>query len=376
MKYFRNLPIPFTYIFVAFLLLSMIGGLRSYAAAAYWGMEFSQKDLICKMAVPFFNYMPWAFLSPLVYWIQTRFPFNGMGLSRAILFHLTVSVLVAIFHEYFSTFLFNTSALFVTYFEGNEVEYTPWGIALGSLARFMEYWVIAAVFLAVDYYQKYRDHQYQLASMQKKLVTSQLNALRMQLHPHFLFNTLNTISALMEKNVEEGQKVIAHLGDLLRKFLDRDQQDLITLKEEMDYLKSYLTIEKIRFSDRLNIEYIIPPEAESIKVPNLMLQPLVENALKHGLASEKDLINIKITGQILDNHLELCVEDTGIGIEDVDQIKTKWGVGLNNLTSRLEMLYPNNYSFNIESVKNQGTKIKIQIPINYNGHAKDQDSHH
>ena len=235
MKYFRNLPIPFIYVFSATLIISVVAALRWYVMAIGSNKPFTEVDLTMHVASPFYNFMLWAFLSPMVYWALTKYSFHQISKVRLRFFHLMISVGFALFHEYLSTMLFNLSTLFVPAFEGLAVGYKPVSIMLGALTRFIEYWILAAAFLAIDYYKKFRENQLQLSAMQNKLVTTQLNTLRSQLHPHFLFNTLNTISALMEKNVEEGQKVIAHLGDLLRKFLDRDQQDLITLKEEMDY---------------------------------------------------------------------------------------------------------------------------------------------
>jgi len=370
-RYFRNVPIPFLYIFLAALTISVISATSNYALTnAYPGLD--PKLALVRIVSPFYNYMLWAFLTPIVFWNLMRFSLENSTVRLFLITHLPLSILVAVGHELFSTSLFNMSTMVVPALIGCDVAMTPLGLVFGGLVRFFEYWLIAVVFMAISYYKKYKDNQYQLSQMQSKLATSQLKALRMQLHPHFLFNTLNTVSALMERNVEEAQKVVTNLGDLLRKFLDRNQKHLIPLSEELEYLRNYLEIEKMRFADRLKVNYEIPQETRSIMVPNLLLQPLAENVIKHGLNSDKDEIIIKIKSKISGQQLELSVQDDGKGIEDIEQVMARPGVGLNNLKSRLNVLYKNQYKFELDSKIDQGTKVTIHIPlkIHENGFAK------
>src|SRR5262249_13687456 len=152
--------------------------------------------------------------------------------------------------------------------------------------------------------------------LETRLAQAQLEALKMQLHPHFLFNTLNSISALLHKDVETADKIIARLGDFLRMTLRKFTPQEITVAQELGFLKCYLDIERIRFHDRLTVEMQIQPEAEGAQVPNLLLQPIVENAIRHGISATSSPGKLTIRAACSDGKLRIQVKDNGPGLKN------------------------------------------------------------
>jgi two-component system, LytTR family, sensor kinase len=250
-------------------------------------------------------------------------------------------------------------------FEGSEFNllsgHSLSSILSGTFSGFIIYWVIASIFFSINYYKRFHEQKVKLVKMENDLNNAELSALKMQLNPHFLFNTLHTISSLMGKN-DEGQKVLSRLGLLLRSMLEENQNHTVTLKDEINYIQSYLYIEEIRFQDRLKIFYEIAEDTEDFLVPNLILQPLVENAIKHGFSKQIDGGQIKITSKIKKDMLALSVEDDGKGasIEPM-QILENPGIGIKNIHERLKHMYKENFQFIFES--ENGFTARILIPI-------------
>ena len=236
-------------------------------------------------------------------------------------------------------------------------------IPVAMVSRFIEYWIIVGVIFAFEYYRKYRENQLELVRTENELNNAQLNALKMQLHPHFLFNTFNTISALMDSNVNQAQKVLARLGDLMRTILDQNQKNDITLEEEINYSRNYLEIEHVRFNDRLKINYNIDPETLMARVPNLILQPLVENAVKHGISNKADGGMILVKSRKVGGRVQIIVEDDGLGYSHADKVMENPGIGLQNTFERLDKFYNNDFSLKIECEKNKGFKVIVEVPL-------------
>jgi LytS/YehU family sensor histidine kinase len=196
--------------------------------------------------------------------------------------------------------------------------------------------------------------------LETELARAQLQALRTQLQPHFLFNTLHAISSLMDEDVRAARRMIARLADLLRTTLDtRDQQE-VTLLRELETLQLYLDIERERFSDRLRVDLMVHPETLEARVPNLMLQPLVENAIRHGIAPLHAGGQITVSAARDEESLVLSVEDDGAG---AGAGQPPEGVGLRNTRARLARLYPNSHELRIERPSEGGFRIQIIIPF-------------
>src|SRR4029079_2186861 len=174
-----------------------------------------------------------------------------------------------------------------------------------------------------------------------------LQALKMQLHPHFLFNTLNSISALLDEDVDAADQMLARLGDLLRMTLENSGAQEITLQEELEFLRCYLEIEQVRFNDRLTVDMKIEPATLDAQVPNLILQPIVENAIKHGIVSRIAPGRIEISAIRYGGSLKLQVRDNGPGLHpgEASSGRVKEGLGLANTRARLEQRYRHDHRF-------------------------------
>lgn len=234
---------------------------------------------------------------------------------------------------------------------------------VGWVSALLELTTIVGAFCAIDFYQRFRHQQLEVAEARRQLSESQLSALRMQLHPHFLFNALHSISALMEENVEEAQGVLARLGSLLRRMLESDQEPKIPLSQELDYLRNYLDIERIRFKDRLTVRYDFIPESLDALVPNLILQPLVENAIKHGFSRKIECGVIELSGMIVGDTLSLVVRDDGEGFADLDPLAQSPGIGLRNVHDRLARYFGDEGKLVVDSPGGKGCVARIELPL-------------
>jgi two-component system LytT family sensor kinase len=230
---------------------------------------------------------------------------------------------------------------------------------------YLMYWMIVAVIFTFDYYKKFNENRLIASQLQSKLSVAELNMLKMQIHPHFLFNTLNTISALVHKDPDDADKMISRLSDLLRTSLDYSGKHFVTLREETEFLNLYLEIQKVRFKERLKVFINFDPASLDILVPAIILQPIVENSIKHVLEKTKDVCEIKISSSVNYNILTLAVTDNGPGILESNYIN-KDGVGLSNIKSRLSQIYSNEQSLKIKNLENRGLLVSIEIPIQTN----------
>jgi sensor histidine kinase YesM len=196
------------------------------------------------------------------------------------------------------------------------------------------------------------------------LTLAQLQALKMQLNPHFLFNTLHSISALIHKDPKIADRMIARLGDFLRLTLENEGAQDVSLQQELDFLRCYLEIEQIRFQDRLTVEMKIDPEARSLSVPNLILQPIVENAIRHGISPRSRPGVIDISAQRTNGMLHIEVKDNGLGLPDGTDARGPWkeGIGLSNTKARLQQRFGNAHSFYLNNAPDGGLVVTFEIP--------------
>jgi two-component system LytT family sensor kinase len=223
----------------------------------------------------------------------------------------------------------------------------------------------SALYFAFRYYrifQEVRESALKSAAMAHE---AQLKMLRYQLNPHFLFNTLNAISTLvLEKQTELANRMVTRLSSFLRYSLDNDPIKKVTLQQELAALQLYLDIEKVRFEDHLNLHIDVEKEAEEALIPSLLLQPLVENAIKYGIARSEEAGRLRIAARVFAGDLLLELSDDGPGVELVDgEIPDATGVGLRNTRERLRELYGGQHSFRLSKTDPHGLTIRIRIPF-------------
>jgi sensor histidine kinase YesM len=227
----------------------------------------------------------------------------------------------------------------------------------------------SSLYFGIKYYRMVQKQREQVLKAVSAAHEAQLKMLRYQLNPHFLFNTLNAISTLvLEGENDTANRMVSRLSTFLRHSLDRDPMQKISLKKEIEALKLYLTIENIRFEERLQVHIEIDPEAYAARVPSMILQPLIENAIKYAIHISENGGVINIAGIIRDDMLCLSVADNGPGIPDLDPGHTRKGkgVGLANIRERLQVLYGDRQQFRIENLNPNGLKVTICIPFERN----------
>ena len=228
--------------------------------------------------------------------------------------------------------------------------------------------LIVLILFAFNFYQKYRNQYNVSLELESRLTRSELQTLRMQLHPHFLFNALNTIAMMVRgKRGNQAVEMITGLSDLLRKTLSRQSEQFFPFTEELEILKKYLAIEQVRFKDKLTISFEIDPKSLNVNVPSLILQPIVENAFKYGISQSLEEGEINITSQIHGQFLHLTVTNTGPLLPHDWKLHQNMGIGLSNTEARLKQLYHENYRFQIDNMDDRGVWVEMRIPINTTG---------
>ena len=216
---------------------------------------------------------------------------------------------------------------------------------------------------ALSYYWRFRDREVQSAKLQMQIANSRLQALKSHLQPHFLFNTMHSISALMLTDVHSADKMMSRLSDLLRMSLENSEIQTTCLSRELEFAGSYLDIEKIRFEDRLNIVLDIAPETLDAQVPSLLLQPLVENAVRHGTSRLSAEGQIWIAASHDGNDLHLRVRDNGPGLTSAADASSGTGLGIRTTRERLRTLYGDNQSLELHAMPTGGVQVSVKIPF-------------
>lgn len=225
----------------------------------------------------------------------------------------------------------------------------------------MTYAAIVGLSYAIAYYGEAQARALKAAQLETSLVEARLKTLEAELHPHFLFNTLHAISALVHAKPDAADRMISRLSDLLRLTFDRSGAAGVPLKEELEFLHKYLEIEQIRFQDRLSVRFEIDPDTLDIEVPRLILQPLVENAIKHGIAPRTGRGLVEITARRQEHGVWIEVRDNGVGLSANARQRFDQGVGLSNTRARLECLYPDRHRLDF-SDGDEGFAVQMLIP--------------
>lgn len=298
----------------------------------------------------------WALLAPLMFWLVRRWPLGAGRWWRAVGIHVVAGAALA-------TIKWSLD-LGVTRLAG---WMSPMPVALPAYiyqfyANFITYWVIVAVAHAIDYGRRYRERQLRASQLEARLARVQLEVLRMQLQPHFLFNTLHAISTLMHRDAEAADRMLAQLGDLLRLTIDRIGVHEVALKEELEFLRSYLEIEQTRFEDRLQVVIDAEPETLGAYVPNLILQPLVENSIRHAIAPRTTPGRVEVQADRADGRLRLIVRDDGPGLSS-DAGAAREGLGLTNVRARLSQLYGSEQELRLANRTGGGLEVTLLLPF-------------
>ena len=307
-------------------------------------------------------YLP-ALMVPAIVWAARRFPLEAGRRVRAIAVHSAGAVIFSFAH-----IIGLLGVRFLLWENGGKSPLATWEqyfqrrVFEQMDASLMVYAVIVGVSHAVAYYHELQERKLKAAQLETRLIEARLKTLEAELHPHFLFNTLHAISTLVHRDPESADRMISRLSDLLRITFDRSGEPKVSLKEEVEFLQKYLDIEQTRFQDRLTVSVHVEPEALDGEVPRMILQPLVENAIKHGIAGRSGGDNIRITAGLDGERLWMQVRDNGAGLQVRTLKALRTGIGLSNTRARLDCLYGRHYRLEF-SDKHGGLSVLIEIPF-------------
>ena len=311
-------------------------------------------------------YLVWGLFTPLIFWIAKRYEIlrqqkRSIQIQRGVIllaFGLVVAPLQMVLDFVSATlvgrFLLNFSTERILQVYRN----MPRFVLIESFTGLATYALIVGVYYAYGYYRRFREREMRAAQLEGQLAHAQLENLKMQLHPHFLFNTLHAISVLMHDDKEAANSMLVRLSELLRATLDSAATQETTLKQELELLQPYLDIEQIRFSDRCQVELKIDPVTLDARVPSLILQPLVENAMRHGVAHCVGRGIVEISAVREGDKLRLKVRDNGPGLRGNVQAALRRGLGLTNSLMRLSQLYGNDASLEICNASENGILLQ------------------
>lgn len=304
----------------------------------------------------------WAVLTPGILWLARRYPFGRTTWRGSAGVHV-LGVITAVFLH---AVLAVSCRVPIVAAAGRPVSWTEAFQEMFFLSfdwEMMTYWAIVGFSHAFDFHRESQEQRITAAQLEARLAEARLQSLQSQLHPHFLFNTLHTISALMHRDIDAADEMLARLSDLLRLSLDRTGTQQVTLKEEIDFLQKYLEIERTRFGDRLRVQVEIEPDTLDAAVPNLLLQPIVENALRHGVGRKVEGGLVRIMAARVGADLALAVRDTGPGMPAAALTALNRGVGLSNTRLRLQELFPGRHRFDFHEPPEGGLAVEITIPF-------------
>lgn len=347
------------------LLLFWVTVSKTYAAVV-------RNDIPMSMDFIFFEALTiWGLVAlfvPAFIWLAKSKPIEGKEKFKNAGIHISISLFLVLLHAFLFEVIINL-ADHLSLFNGNADDmpfnWGTWHSYLGSiiwmgLVVLFAYWLVVGVWHIKKYYESYKERQLKNIALKAELSNIRLQVLNSQLHPHFLFNTLHNVHTLIHDDAEKAEKMLTLLKRFLQISIQQVNDQQVLLSEEMEFTDIYLKIEQTRFSNRLSVKKEVEPDTLAIKVPNLILQPLVENAVKHGISKKLKSGIIKISSKKTDGVLCLAVEDDGPGFNG--KISLNGGKGLKNIKQRLELLYDEPV-FELGSSVLGGFKVLIKIPL-------------
>jgi signal transduction histidine kinase len=302
----------------------------------------------------------WLLLSPWIFAVARRWRRSGTYTPLAFAKQVLIAFVISIAASALSGVLRWLAGISV-YTELPDVVVSSVIAMFGSSV--LRYSLIAAAYHAVAYHREVRERDVRAARLESALLKAKLESLQGRLHPHFLFNTLNSILALIRDQPAAAERMLGSLADLLRASLHADPSAEVPLEQELDLVRQYVSIQQMRFTDRLNVSYDVAPEAQHALVPHLLLQPLVENAIRHGIAPREAPGHVRIAAGRQDDRLRLVVEDDGVGMGEGRAETAGSGFGLQGTRARLEQLYGAAAHVDLQHRTPSGVTATVDLPF-------------
>lgn len=342
-------------IFGIWTLLAVLMAAQSALSLLHAGMPVAWERLLTDRLLDWYTC---ALFTPAYVWMVRRYPVDRQHWQVALPLLLAVtSVFVVLKYMLYNELRF-------ALVEGAAERTLTATLARMFIAESIAFWAVIAAVHAAEFYRRVREREKQEAELRVQLAEARLDALAAQLHPHFLFNTLHGISALMHRDVEAADTMLAQLSELLRRTLESSERREVAMREELDLLERYLSIVRVRFGDRLTVRVRIEVGADRGLVPHFLLQPLVENALQHGIGTRAGNATIDISAVRVDDMLEIRVVDDGCGIAPNGEAEELTeGVGLSNSRRRLATLYGRNQSLTLSNAPGRGLCVTVTLPF-------------
>lgn len=339
--------------------------------AAFFSAENVANHVLRGRPIPWFEavllefvyWIPWALLTPVLLWLVRRFRIDRGWRERAEM--AAAGLPVAIVQAVAAVLLTYATAVAVGRTD-LAAEIRPEigiGIVTYSMTAYWKMWAVLAVVAAVTYGRELREREVESARLETRLSDARLHALRMRLQPHFLFNTLHSVSMLNLRDGEAANRLLVRLSDLLRATLATADHALVPLEREIALVDRYLEIESIRIGERLAVEWDVDEDTLDAEVPTLILQPLVENAVRHGIAPSTDAGRLKIRAFRERGDLVLEVIDDGPGFGPDFDLDRDAGVGLGTTRARVERLHPDRGELAVDSPPGRGARVWIRLPF-------------
>ena len=339
------------------------GGLFDASQTVLFMHAMGRRHAWLIFATEFFSWLPWVLATPLIIDLARRYPIVPRLTASAVISHIAAFIIVGLGAE--------------AWFAALQAFFNPWEYSLpptfsdawrsSLLFQFLTYLIVYALILGFTSWLDARERRAretaETARLSAALAKSQLAALRQQMEPHFMFNTLHSITGLVrDRENEAAVNMIVGLSEFLRRGLEDSHRSQVSLGEELEYLQRYLELQKLRFGDRLQVIIDVPPDLSEARVPSLLLQPLVENAIKHGIAKRAAGGTIRISGVRMYGTLSLCIYNDAPD-SPFDWIAPRTGVGLSNLRARLTILHGDATQLELKPTDTGGVEVTVQMPF-------------
>lgn len=360
-RYFDYSPVRFIYLLLGGVGISIIIILQSYLVTDSSTSNFSGG--LNHTILTFWKYSLWPIFIPGIQIILNRIYKSSTSKSGVYLFGFVVFLILVLAHSVLSNVfyymsIFSLGSTLTTTDIFREYLIFFWPIYLSRLADL--FLILMGLFL-FNSYQNYTSTKIQLVELERNLKESELSVLRNQIQPHFLFNTLNTISALIDQDSSKAQKVLSKTAGFLRILLTQSDKTIVSLDEELRMITDYLAIEAERFNDRLDVDIEVNEKSRRYQIPHFILQPIVENSIKHGVSKSSTPITIKIKSKVLNGRLSIEVSDNGPGALNDNEDYSK-GIGLRNVKKRLYHIYQDEAELKVETTRGIGFNVSITLP--------------
>jgi sensor histidine kinase YesM len=354
--------------FVLWTLLAFLSAAGAHVYLASSGQPVSWTQLLAwNICISFV----WSMLTPVVYELSRRYSFDRASWKLSLPIHVAASVALA----FVGAVAIVAISPLVTWTKEPTVPFFA-HVLSRTFMDIQRYWYVLLITQAIAFYGKYQERQLLSSQLEAQLARAQLEVLKIQLEPHFLFNTLNSIASLARHDGPAAEHMTLQLADLLRMSLDGVGVHEVPLHQELTFLQKYIDIQQVRFHDRLRVEHEIDSRTLDTLVPNLILQPLVENAIRHGISPRRAPGLIRISSWRDHDDVWMEIRDDGVGFTRGRGVMPPEGVGLRNTRGRLRQLYNEDHAMVLEDAPGGGCTVKIRVPYRTNGEEVTTDNVH